>query len=464
MLEFSCPNCGKAFRVEEELSGRMAKCRSCGNRLTIPSVNQFPPREPCDAIVASLDRTTGQGNIERPLRGVTEASTASLAVANFFRENSRITLFLLGIAVSGTLFFAFLLWNPPKGFHAGVTGDKQNANAKETSLESVNLPSPQGGGVMPAATAAKKTASEPANSPSPRLGGEMPVKTVDNAGKSLSQSPTEDWSDSELAALRTQVDLSMRECKRKIEQQILVLMDREDLPGVPMREIPAKLEEFRQDQYMPRDALRKLEDGCRQALKVTKSEFRKWAQTQYSEALRVGFRDAEGKVGRKTPQEIEVYAETKLSEVISEACQVFDELDRAMSGDSLSDSSRRKNKDEGKNKGIRSQTTSSSAVDVTANELARQYRENHLAADKRYKGRILRIKGSVESVNRDVLPDSISVTLVSDSEIEFVSILCYFKEEWEDELSKLRPAQNCTIQGKCEGRSGYVILKDCELK
>src|SRR5690349_8248247 len=36
MIEFSCENCGKHFRVADELAGRKAKCKDCGGSITIP--------------------------------------------------------------------------------------------------------------------------------------------------------------------------------------------------------------------------------------------------------------------------------------------------------------------------------------------------------------------------------------------------------------------------------------------
>src|SRR5882724_11077084 len=37
MIAFSCPKCGKSFRVADEHAGRSAHCKACGTNLTIPS-------------------------------------------------------------------------------------------------------------------------------------------------------------------------------------------------------------------------------------------------------------------------------------------------------------------------------------------------------------------------------------------------------------------------------------------
>ncbi len=42
MIEFSCQSCQKQYRVNDELAGKSAKCKACGNVLQVP----FPAAEP----------------------------------------------------------------------------------------------------------------------------------------------------------------------------------------------------------------------------------------------------------------------------------------------------------------------------------------------------------------------------------------------------------------------------------
>ena len=37
MIDFACPHCAKRFRVPPDLAGRTARCKSCGNMLTVPA-------------------------------------------------------------------------------------------------------------------------------------------------------------------------------------------------------------------------------------------------------------------------------------------------------------------------------------------------------------------------------------------------------------------------------------------
>ena len=45
-IEFTCPSCSTRFRFQEELSGKLAKCGSCGDKVRIPSQNPAPAVAP----------------------------------------------------------------------------------------------------------------------------------------------------------------------------------------------------------------------------------------------------------------------------------------------------------------------------------------------------------------------------------------------------------------------------------
>src|SRR5208282_3926288 len=38
MIQFNCPSCAKAFRVDGSLAGKQAKCSGCGQRIEVPRV------------------------------------------------------------------------------------------------------------------------------------------------------------------------------------------------------------------------------------------------------------------------------------------------------------------------------------------------------------------------------------------------------------------------------------------
>jgi hypothetical protein len=45
-ITFSCPSCGKGYKVPEEYAGRSTKCQQCGTALTVPrtgAITSAPP-------------------------------------------------------------------------------------------------------------------------------------------------------------------------------------------------------------------------------------------------------------------------------------------------------------------------------------------------------------------------------------------------------------------------------------
>ncbi|MDB5295567.1 MAG: hypothetical protein JWO31_1550 [Phycisphaerales bacterium] len=45
MIRFNCQNCGRAFTVRDEDAGRRAKCKSCGNEVTVPATSDVVPTD-----------------------------------------------------------------------------------------------------------------------------------------------------------------------------------------------------------------------------------------------------------------------------------------------------------------------------------------------------------------------------------------------------------------------------------
>jgi len=101
-------------------------------------------------------------------------------------------------------------------------------------------------------------------------------------------------------------------------------------------------------------------------------------------------------------------------------------------------------------------------ITITSSQLFAEYEANDIAADKKYKGKILEVSGTVENISRDIL-DNIYVTLET-GQFEIFSIQCFFADRFEDQAAELRPGQYLTIRGRCDGKFGNVILKDSIIK
>jgi ubiquitin-protein ligase len=72
MISFTCGKCGKNFNVPDEFAGRNAKCKACGNSLTVP------------ALVSSAAVPSAGGKVSmRTRRLIADAQAMSVAFRNF---------------------------------------------------------------------------------------------------------------------------------------------------------------------------------------------------------------------------------------------------------------------------------------------------------------------------------------------------------------------------------------------
>lgn len=101
------------------------------------------------------------------------------------------------------------------------------------------------------------------------------------------------------------------------------------------------------------------------------------------------------------------------------------------------------------------------AISVKAADLYEAFSNNEVAANKKYKGKILDVTGKVGSINSSF--GSFTVSLDAD-EWGITSIECSFKKVHEDDLAKLNKGDKVTIRGTCDGLTiAWVCLSDCEL-
>jgi hypothetical protein len=101
-------------------------------------------------------------------------------------------------------------------------------------------------------------------------------------------------------------------------------------------------------------------------------------------------------------------------------------------------------------------------IAVHATQLLADYKANEVAADERYKGKVIQVTGYVDSIGKDIL-DSMYVTLKAGGRYEFASVQCFFPKKDKDQLSQLRKGQAVTITGRCQGKMMNVLLKGCVL-
>lgn len=107
-------------------------------------------------------------------------------------------------------------------------------------------------------------------------------------------------------------------------------------------------------------------------------------------------------------------------------------------------------------------TTQPPMIEVNAYDLMKEYKENEVAADQKYKGKVFKVTGVVENIGTDIL-DDVYITL--ETEDGFYSIQCYFSKQSEiDKVASLQKGQQITLEGRCSGMTLNVIMKNCEIE
>lgn len=80
MIEFDCPLCQKHYRVADELAGRKAKCKKCGEPLQIPQL-EVPEEEPVEEVFeAAVEETAVEAEVAEA--AVVEQPVATSAAAS----------------------------------------------------------------------------------------------------------------------------------------------------------------------------------------------------------------------------------------------------------------------------------------------------------------------------------------------------------------------------------------------
>ena len=102
---------------------------------------------------------------------------------------------------------------------------------------------------------------------------------------------------------------------------------------------------------------------------------------------------------------------------------------------------------------------SNPSVIITASKLYKEYNANEIAADEKYKGKIIEVTGVIRDIGNDIM-DNAYITLVGDE--YFGDIQCYFNEK--SVVAKLSKGKRITVIGSCSGLMMNVQINNCIVK
>ncbi len=106
---------------------------------------------------------------------------------------------------------------------------------------------------------------------------------------------------------------------------------------------------------------------------------------------------------------------------------------------------------------------SSTAIEVTVDELLSAYATDEAAADERFRNKILKIMGIVNRIEVKDYLDFDYVTLTNAENSLSQHARCFFGKKHGPELSQLTTGQKVTVQGTYDGSMINIRLRDCVL-
>lgn len=119
----------------------------------------------------------------------------------------------------------------------------------------------------------------------------------------------------------------------------------------------------------------------------------------------------------------------------------------------------------GNNNNTEAQSTSVQETQVATvvnyHTLYNDYQANPIKADSIYRGKLLKLTGRVDKIDREIMGEPY-VTFAIDDFLKDIRLT--FKKSEEDKVASLEKGQTITVVGKCTGTllSTTVALNDCE--
>lgn len=100
---------------------------------------------------------------------------------------------------------------------------------------------------------------------------------------------------------------------------------------------------------------------------------------------------------------------------------------------------------------------------ITATELLDEVKENGVAADNKYKDKVIQVTGKVGSINNDISGHSY-VTLVHYEDIfSITTVQCYFNKKNIEQIVNLKPDEIITVYGTYKNSTFNIILNNCQV-
>lgn len=103
-------------------------------------------------------------------------------------------------------------------------------------------------------------------------------------------------------------------------------------------------------------------------------------------------------------------------------------------------------------------------VTVTSANISKEYSENEVAADAKYKGKLIEISGKIYNIDNGITDNEMIVKL-SDGQYDITDPMCYMQGSEKDKVLTFKKGQPVTLIGTGDSATiGSPVLKDCVVK
>ena len=98
---------------------------------------------------------------------------------------------------------------------------------------------------------------------------------------------------------------------------------------------------------------------------------------------------------------------------------------------------------------------------LSADQLYREYESNEVAADEKYKGKIIIVYGEIQDIGKDIM-DEPYIVIGGGGFLDGVQ--CSFTKSQGSSIASLSKGQNVKVKGEVSGKMGNVQIKNSSLQ
>jgi hypothetical protein len=98
---------------------------------------------------------------------------------------------------------------------------------------------------------------------------------------------------------------------------------------------------------------------------------------------------------------------------------------------------------------------------LSASQLYSDYNSNEVAADSKYKGKVVIVTGTIQDIGKDIMDDAY-IVIGGGGFLDGVQ--CTFTKGEQSSVARLSKGQQVRLKGEVAGKMGNVLVNKCSLQ